>query len=305
MRIKKFICNSCGAPKINEYKSPYIVCDFCGSFTDIDFTLGMDFWKASPEKTTIYQLNKIQYETRMHILLSKGLQDEYKILQREYWDFYYRCFPEYLPPSINDGEKYKLYLDIAAESGTYYAFDNSWKEQQNELAIFQQSLTYFQIDGNWKVDSTPFFKMADFYIDSLRLSFKQFYSKPEFQIMHKLLPMSVHLKMKMSSFVQIWLPYLIEDDVNKFLKVAGFSQEYVEITPEGTEGNCEHCNKPIFIPVNSFKVYCESCHKISNVKTVFACMSCGAENPVPDNPAKPIDCGYCNTENRLIKPLFG
>lgn len=305
MRIKKFICIGCGAPKINEYKSPYIVCDFCGSFTDIDFTLGMDFWKASPEKTAMYQIRKVEFEMRMQALLNKGLEEKYKDLQREYWDFYYRCFPEYLPPSINDGEKYKLYLDIAAESSTYYAFNDSWKQQQKELALIQQSLTYHQMNGNWKADADPFFKMADFYIDSLKKSFDEFYSKPEYEIMHDLLPPSVHLKMKMSTFVQVWLPYLTETDADKFLKMLGFSREYVDIKAEGKGGNCEHCLSPIFIPEGSYKIYCENCHKISNVKTVFVCMSCGAENPVPDNPAKPIDCEYCNTENRLIRPLFG
>jgi hypothetical protein len=37
MRIKKFTCIQCGGPKVNPYTMPYIMCDFCGSFTDIDF----------------------------------------------------------------------------------------------------------------------------------------------------------------------------------------------------------------------------------------------------------------------------
>ncbi len=306
MKIKKFVCRNCGAPKINEYKSPYIMCDYCGSFVDIDFSLGMAFWKASPEKTTMYALRKIEFQTGMQSLLASGNRDGYKKLQREYWDYYYKCFPEYLPPTIDTDNEYKVYLEVAADSSTYYAFDNSWKEQQNKMAVLQQALTYYQHNGGWKVYPEPFFKLAEFYIKILKDSFKEFYSKPEFSVMNELLPESVHLKMKMSQFVQAWVPYLTEADADKFLKMAGFSLEYVDITPpKMEESKCEHCGGVINIPEGSFKTFCEKCRKTTKVKKVFACMSCGAENDVPQNPYTPIDCAFCGTENRLIKAWFG
>jgi hypothetical protein len=51
MKIKKFSCYQCGAPKINPYLSPYIICDFCGSFTDIDFAVGLEAWNKDPKRT--------------------------------------------------------------------------------------------------------------------------------------------------------------------------------------------------------------------------------------------------------------
>jgi len=97
-----------------------------------------------------------------------------------------------------------------------------------------------------------------------------------------------------------------DEDSDKFLKMTGFSMQYVEIEkPQGRNGECGHCKAVIYIPEGSYKVYCESCHKTTKVQSVFKCMSCGAENNVPDYPSKPIDCAYCGVENRLIQGLFG
>ncbi|MDQ3194153.1 MAG: hypothetical protein M3P82_04045 [Bacteroidota bacterium] len=306
MRIKKFTCINCGAPKVNEYRSPYIVCDYCGSFTDIDFAMGMDFWNASPGKTLDYQFNKIAFASELRHSLQQNDMKEYSRLQRQYWDFYYRTYPAYLPPSIDTGEKYKIYLDICASSGTNYAFDISWKVKEKELNTLQQSLSYYQSASGVKVTTESFFKMAEYYIGFTKDSFKDFYNNPAYEIMNELLPPEVHLKMKLSMFVQVWLPYLTDEDVKKFLGKTGFSLQYMELEkPEGTAGYCEHCKSEIYIPEGSYKVYCESCHRVSHVKKTFICSSCGAQNSVPDNPSKPIDCEFCGVENRLITRFFG
>jgi len=306
MKIKKFICINCGAPKINEIKSPYVVCDYCGSFTDIDYTLGLDFWNADSATTLEYQYKKIEITGRMNNCLQKNERKKYRKIQLEYWDFYYKTFPVYLPPSIDTNEKYGLYLEVAAESSTDYAFDPAVKIKNVELNGLQGKLTYYQSGFSTKVESKSFFNMAEFYIDFLKYSFRQFYNNPEYSIMNELLPESVHLKMKLSSFVQIWLPYLIEEDEKKFLKMTGLSLEYIDIKkPEIEKVNCEHCKKELSVPMGSYKIYCENCRKTTIIKSIFICMSCGAENKVPENPSKPVDCEYCGTENRLIRGLFG
>ena len=306
MRIKKFTCINCGAPKVNEYRSPYIMCDYCGSFTDIDFETGMNFWNSAPAVTLDYQFNKALFAVNLQNALNKKDRQEYSRLQREYWDYYYRTYPAYLPPSIDTGEKYKMYLDICADSSTDYAFDISIQEKVKELNKLQQSMTYYQTPEGAKAGSDSFFKMADFYTQFTKDSFRSFYGNPEYEIMKELLPEQVHLKMKLSMFVQVWLPYLNEIDADKFLRESGFSLQYTELEkPAGRSGNCEHCNAVLYIPEGSFKIYCESCHRPSKILRTFLCSSCGAKNSVPDDPSKPVDCEYCGVENRLIKAFFG
>ncbi|HMS34360.1 MAG TPA: hypothetical protein PKC91_09750 [Ignavibacteria bacterium] len=306
MRIKKFTCISCGAPKVNEYNSPYIVCDYCGSFTDIDFALGMDYWNSAPAVTLEYQFNKIAFAGKLQTALQNRDRSQYIKLQRFYWDYYYRTYPAYLPPSIDTGDKYKLYLDVCANSSSEYAFDDSNKEKERMLNSLQQSLKYYQTPEGTKVTSDSFFKMAEFYISFTKDSFKKFYGDPDYQIMNELLPAQIHLKMKLSMFVQVWLPYLTSEDADKFLSDAGLSLQYTELEKTvGRTGNCEHCKAEIYIPEGSYKVYCETCHRTSKILKTFNCSSCGAQNSVPDNPSKPIDCEYCGVENRLIQAFFG
>ncbi|MBE2254930.1 MAG: hypothetical protein IAE65_01930 [Ignavibacteria bacterium] len=306
MRIKKFVCYNCGAPKINEYKSPYVVCDYCGSLMDIDFTIGMDVWNISPERTLKYQKGKYNFETNLADLLNKNKKDEYYKMQFDYWNFYYKIFPEYLPPSVKKGEKYKIYLDIAAESSTDFAFNKKWNNENLKLAEFQSKLQYNFISGKSVVTGDTFFPMADFYINYLKDSMKDFYNDSKYSGLNEFLPLNIHLKMKLSSFVQIWIPYLSDDDADKFLSLSGFKQQYMEIEkPEGKNQNCHYCKNLLFIPEGSFIVYCESCMELNSVNSDFKCSSCGGSNPVPENPAKPVDCSFCGTENKLITPLFG
>ena len=124
--------------------------------------------------------------------------------------------------------------------------------------------------------------------------------------MHEILPPAVHLKTKISMFVQVWLPYQLEADVKRLLKMTGFTTEYIELkSPPKAEAKCEHCGESLMVPEGSYKAHCDKCFKVTRVQMEFSCMSCGAKNKVPENPAKPINCEYCGTENRLIKALFG
>jgi hypothetical protein len=266
----------------------------------------MNFWNQSPLGNIGYAFNKIDYMSRMQYALQKKDKEEYRRLQRGYWDYYYRTYPAYLPPSIDDGYKYRDYLDVCADSSTEAGFDPKYHEYALKQQQLQQQLTYNYVNGQPKVNGEQFFKLAEFFIGVTKEGFNVFYENPKYSVMNELLPESVHLKMKLSMFVQVWIPYLTEEDTNKFLKMTGFSMQYVEIEkPQGKTGECSNCKAEIYMPEGSYKVYCENCHRTTKVQPVFKCMSCGAENKVPDNPAKPIDCEFCGVENRLISRQFG
>ena len=82
--------------------------------------------------------------------------------------------------------------------------------------------------------------------------------------MSEFIPLAVHLKMKLSMFVQVWIPYLLDEDQKKFLKLSGFSNEYVELEmPSKSEEKCEHCGAAISVPEGSFKAHCDKCFKVT------------------------------------------
>lgn len=306
VRIKKFRCLSCGAPKINEYRSPYVVCDFCGSLTDIDFTVGMETWNESAFTTAAYQFQKMQIMSQCQAALANGDQRGYYQLQKSFWDLYYRTFPAYLPPSIDSDKKYAIYLEICSVASVESAFDPKWQTYGQQQQVLQQAVTFNPTAEGNKADARSFFALTDFFIKITREGLQVFYRDPKFQIMHELIPEPVHLKMKLSMFVQAWVPYLTSPDAARLLEITGFKLEYTDISPPaGKVVKCSHCRNDLFVPQGAYKIFCESCRKMSRLSESFFCMSCGSPNDVPDNPGKPIDCKSCKVENRLIRPLFG
>lgn len=297
----------CGAPKINPYKSPYIMCDYCGNFTDIDHTMGLQAWNSDPKRTDKYQKASMNIQAKLAEHLKNKQKKEYYDLQVSYWDVYYKFYPEYLPPTMHfDDKNYPVYLDVCADYSTEAAFDKNEEKKARELASHQKRIEYIKVNGTTKVKGDSFFRMVNFYIDYMKDSFKFFYENPKYAIMHQLLPPETHLKMKTSMLVQAWLPYLTETDAKRFLSETNFTDDYAEL-PEvkGEDKRCEHCKVELFIPENALKVYCESCHKTNIIKSNFNCVSCGSENEIPEVPVNTLNCKSCAVENRLITAQFG
>lgn len=306
MRVKKFRCIQCGGPKINPYNTPYIMCDFCGAFTDVDFAVGIETWTEDASATNSYQFKKADLMHRSQIALASGDRDDYYRLQREYWDFYYQTFPAYLPPTIDDVQKYNIYLDVCAVSSVESGFDPKWHRYAAEQRQLQNAVRYVQVDGQPKAEASSFFALAEFFIETTREAMRVFYENPRYAVMHELLPETVHFKMKASMFVQAWLPYLTDADAEKLLRITEFSNEYVEIErPDGSTVECDHCKAGIFAPRDAYRVFCEQCRRRTAVRQKFFCMSCGGANSVPEDPSRPVDCGRCGIVNRLIRPFFG
>ncbi|MBA3682814.1 MAG: hypothetical protein H0W73_16870 [Bacteroidetes bacterium] len=307
MKIKKFTCNNCGAPKVNAYKSPYIVCDYCGNLTDIDYTMSLQAWNADEKRAEKYQKANLNFQNKLNGCLINKNKKEYYELQVKYWDLYYRLYPEYLPPTINfEDNFYAQFLAICANSATVAAFDEEYQKVVKKQYHLQSQVEYYTEKGATKVKGESFFRMINEYIDSLKEDFKLFYDNPDYALMHKVFPYDVNLKMKVSTVVQIWLPYLNDADAKKFLKKTGFTQDYIDPPKvEGHTSNCQHCKTELFVPANALKVHCEECHKTNIIKSKFNCMSCGVENEIPEHPVNTIDCIACKIENRLIVAQFG
>lgn len=266
----------------------------------------MDTWNRSPVDTVGYQFRKMQLLGQAEVARARGDRKEYFTRQWEYWNDYYQTFPAYLPPTIDTDLKYRLYLEVCAQSSTESAFDPKWQQyftRQQEL----QTAVQYRTDGlERKAESAGFFALAEFFTQMMKEGMRTFYENPRYSVMHELLPESVHMKMKMSMFVQAWIPYLTWQDVDRLLKMLAFSNEYVEMSPPpGNAVECTSCRNQIFAPEGSFRVYCENCRRTTAVKNTFHCTSCGAPNQVPENPAKPIPCSSCGISNRLINPLLG
>lgn len=282
------------------------MCDFCGGFTDIDFAVGIETWNENAMTTFGYQARKIALTAAMQQSVARGDRQENARLQREFWDMYYKTFPAYLPPTIDDDTKYQLYLDVCVTSSVESSFDPKWQNYGMEQQRLQSLVTFGNLNGKNVAETESFFRLAEFFISITKEGMSSFYEDERFAIMNELLPMPVHLKMKTSMFVQAWLPYLSDADAERLLEMLGFSNDYEDIKqPNGSTIDCGHCNFQLFAPEGSLRVFCEHCRRTTPVRSRFFCSSCGSPNDIPNDPAKSANCSNCGIANRLIQPFFG
>lgn len=305
MLIKKFTCSHCGAPKVNPYKNPYVVCDYCGFMIDVDYFAGLEVWNHSQVHTEKYLEMKEKFEANSAKYLKQKKEKEYWNEQYNYWDFYYQHFPEYLPPTVAPGEKYQLFIKAAADMALE-AMHKTTSPKSEKYTLAYQNLEYYQENNKSYVRYTLFRKMISAYLELQQESFRTIYDNPDYKIMHELLPEKFHLKMKLSQIAQIWVPYLKEKEADDFLESCGLKYEYVESRePKRFEILCESCGKENQAPVGALVCICKYCGQHQVLKKIVACQSCGYENVLPDNWEHHITCQACNTQLRVVQPLFG
>ena len=165
MRLKKFVCNRCGAPKVNTYVNPYIVCDFCGTLTDIDYAMGYEADNKSQEETQKYVEDIRNFETQSSIFLYKKDRENYYTTQYEYWDCFYSHYSKLLPSTVNTKEKYELYVSAGAEIATELNFNEKLAHLNKIYNKFYNNLI---LDYAQKNKWDGFNEMIDAYFDHLR-----------------------------------------------------------------------------------------------------------------------------------------
>ena len=305
MKIKKFDCHHCGAPKVEPYSNPYIVCDYCGFMIDVDYAAGLQVWNHSEEHTRQYVEMKQAFEINSAKYKKDNNKEAYWKEYYHYWDFYYTHYPEYLPPSIPKGEKYNLFIQAAADmAADTMNFTSTEKNDTYNKAY--QSLVYYQKDGKNYVNYDSFLKMIQAYLNFQSQGFRIMYDNPKYQIMDEVLPEKFQLKMKLSQIAQVWIPYLEEKFATDFLEKNHLKQEYVNVEePKRFQVVCEDCSKELMVPDGALVSICGHCRHQNILKEIVHCHNCGIENNLPENWNKMIDCSACGTELRVVQPLFG
>ncbi len=305
MRIKKFTCYHCGAPKVNHYENPYIVCDYCGFMIDVDYAAGLQVWNHSAEHTNKYLEMKRNFETNSAKYLKQKNKEAYWQEQYNYWDFYYIHYPEYLPPSVPKGEKYKLFIKAAADMAVE-AMSNSSSQRSDNYNKAYQSLVYYQKGNKNFVNYISFLLMMQAYLELQEQGFRIVYDNPAYKIMNELLPEKFQLKMKLSQIAQTWIPYLEDKEADDFLEKYDLKQEYADIEePQRYQIICEDCKSELLVPKGALVCICRHCRHQNILKKTANCLNCGFENELPQNWNNIITCSACNTQFRVVLPLFG
>ncbi|MBK9328358.1 MAG: hypothetical protein IPM95_03370 [Sphingobacteriales bacterium] len=306
MLSKKFSCKRCGAPKVNAYHSPFVICDFCANLIDVDYTMGYKIWQNEQEAVKKYEIEKVIIESQLQQLLTEQKKEAYEKLQFHYWDYYYRAFPHYLPPTVNTPDIYQEYVEAAAKMSADYAFSPELKQLEKDYQAKYSGLAYHTKGNKSYVTWDTFEPMLTHYIKIVKLSFRACYDNPDYAIMHQVLPEDIHFRLKISQLAQVWLPYMEEDQSSRLLELLGLNYEYADYSHvTKNKHHCSQCQYEQLIPENSIQFICEKCHCLNPIKSSINCTSCGIENKLTENWKEVMNCSGCGTEIRIVTPLFG
>jgi DNA-directed RNA polymerase subunit RPC12/RpoP len=306
MKIKKFVCSTCGAPKVNTYKNPYVVCDYCGHMMDVDYAAGLEVWNHSQEHTNQYLRKKEEFEANSAKYLAQKNREAYWKEQYNYWDYYYTHYPEYLPPSIPKGKKYDLFIKAAADMMADTAFGNPSTKHADAYNKAYAGLQYYRKGDKTLVTYQSFTSMMITYLAWMKSGFRITYDNPQYAIFNEVLPEELQLKMKLSQIAQVWIPYLADEDADAFLEKYQLKHEYIEMNePQRDQVVCQDCKKDISVPAGALQCICPHCRHENILRNSVHCMNCGNENTLPPKWNLVIDCSTCGTELRVVQPLFG
>lgn len=306
MKVKKFNCHKCGAPKVNPYSGVYVVCDYCNTIIDIDYASSVQEIESNPERQEKWNEFYAEYLEKSPRLVAMGNKKEHRKLQYRYCKEYFKAFPSSLPPNVPKGDVFEQYCQASADFMSSHAFDENMQKAKSKYENLYAQIEYYQINGQYKAEYLGFAKMLDAYIEMLDLEIDLLYSNPDYELFNEYYPEEFNRKQRISQIAQMWIPYLEEDKANEFLNKYDLAHEYVDINPpEQTTIKCEECNKKLEVPKGVITCVCKYCRHQNKIQNSVNCRSCGIENPLPAKWKIMINCNSCGTELRIVQPLFG
>ncbi len=301
MKIKRFNCPECGAAKINPYKTPYVCCDYCGSWIDLDASLWTEIY-ASPKKLKLFEELQERILTKTRKAINEKNRELYFLAQRDYFNSFYNIYPEFIPPTIGKGEKFKSFLKLKAEWVTDLKFDDLQNLKKKKSAS-DRAMQNLQSPKEPLVDFfAAFIEAADVYHRYLQQEEAVKSSTPKYAWLKEVYPEKFEHKMKMGLMVNAYLMRLSDLELKHFQKKYGLEYEYVEIPqPDKIQVSCSHCYQNTEAVKGAIRCVCEHCLELTIIHHHINCSNCGMENQLPEKFSMLLNCSGCGTEIRVIK----
>ncbi len=304
MKVKKFTCHQCGAPKVNSFKGMYVVCDYCSTMMDIDTTATFEMLNPTGENLLSWEALQLKHNFKIPQYVDKEDKQGLKNFLVNYCKKYYTIFPDSLPPNVPRGKKYQKYVEDIAEFTTQIYLSRELHKAKGKYEYLAKSIGYYQNNGQNYADYKHFIKMIEAYDLYLDLEMKLMFGGG-FPIFAEYTSEAIMRKMKLSHIAQSWVPVLETENANTFLNKYQLTHEFVEIqTPLIDVMNCQGCKKEIQVPKGSLKFICNHCRHEHIFRSTVNCHNCAMENNIPENWSSKIDCSGCGTELRVVQPLF-
>lgn len=302
MKVKKFICARCKAPKVTKIEKSYVICDYCASLVDVDFTTGLKEYLADPAKKEQFEMREAIMNDHANVAYENGDSEAYYNARYQYWKVYLDTFPNYILPTIAPNQL-EMWIRISAHSDTYFAFKEGGEEDRQRQKEANDAIQWYQSNGNNYVEMTSFMHAVKTYHNVLTNDLKEMRELKHMELLNEVFPLNIALKKELSSFVQMWLPYIEDKNQDELLTFTGLKTEYLDLPDiEIKEKPCANCNHTLQVPDGAIRSRCPECNTANTWGKVVC--SCGGKNELPEIWHETISCKYCTTEIRVINKIF-
>ncbi len=303
MKVKKFICQKCGAPKVTKIETSYVVCDYCASLVDVDITMGEKEYDPGSEKTQYFEIQQHYLDHNAAEAFERGDKQAYYNERYKFWELYLNIYPNYILPTIAP-DQLEMWIRVSAHSDTYFQFKEGGDADRQRQQEANDAITWYEKNGQNYAEINSFMHAVETYKEVLMSDLTEMRKLEGLALLNEVFPLEIALKKELSSFVQMWLPYLEEESQNKLLKVTGLATEYIDLPPITIkEKPCTNCNHTLHVPEGAIRSRCPECNTEHTWGKVV-CTSCGGENELPEKWHETISCQYCTSEIRVITKVF-
>jgi hypothetical protein len=304
VRIKKSICDTCGAPKSRSSKTAYVYCDYCGTLMDFDLAKACESPAARPGPA--YEAIVAERQSALNDALTSGDRERYLGLQKEIFDAFVNHCPDSVPLRVKDPEYRKKYVHYMAMYAVVMAFDERSRELEAEVSRATAQLQFYQLpeSGQVRVEGNGWKVLRDAVLKQIEYQTEIYQREDVHRACPDNTPFSVLKRMGLSAFVQGWLPVLDQTQSQELLERTQMLGEYLEIparASQAVERACSCCKSPVSVLPGAKFVVCEACGHRLCVDGEIKCKSCGNLLAVA---SERCSCPFCQTEVRKVGAMW-
>jgi DNA-directed RNA polymerase subunit RPC12/RpoP len=296
--VKKTNCPTCGAPKRLPSEHAHIYCDFCGSYTDYDFS---KVFKSAQNMYTPEYLAKWQsLYTEKEKAKTAGNIDKYYDLELETYAMYMDLSPKAWPVRIGDPYYKKDMLIYTARYSAFSTFDEELTELLTKAgevnskieSTFTNGILKYSAEGSWN------YYLA--WYEHTAMSMLK-WERSELSIKHPdRTDPRILIRNTISAFLQGISVQLPDSTREKILVHSGLVNDYIPTEKkDATQKICGHCGAPLTAFSDSTQKVCEYCGYIVDVgSSDFNCTGCGMGLSVPVTDEE-LKCPSCSTKFKI------
>lgn len=297
LRIKLSRCHVCSATKGRPSPTAYVFCDFCGALIDFDFQTAIGDTRSKlpgPE----YERLRAALGPKLERAHARGDRDEYLSLQRQLFAAYVEACPAACSPRVGDPVYRQKYIEHSARAAMEGAFDPEMKAASERQAVAMKALQWVP-GGPMGVTCRPdtFWALYDTVLDVAAVG-KRMGERTGLAALAPDGDTPVNERIGLSLFVQGWLPYLKQPEVEQLLARTGLAAEYVEPTTTRDEVvPCGVCKADVHRAEGAHFCVCDGCGHLLFAEVVTPCTHCSAKLLLPAERTS-FQCAFCSTELR-------